>query len=34
MSKPKIPSNMINAKFPNISKICVTYRLFKKQENG
>ena len=23
---------MINAKFPNISKICVTYRLFKKQE--
>ena len=34
MSKPKIPSNMINAKFPNISEICVTYRLFKKQENG
>ena len=21
-------------KFPNISKICVAYKLFKKQENG
>ena len=31
MSKLKIPSNMINA---NISEIYVTYRLFKKQENG
>ena len=34
MPKPRIPSNMINAKFPNTSEICVTYRLFKKQENG
>ena len=31
MSKPKIPLNMINAKFPNISEICVTYKLFKKK---
>ena len=23
-----------DAKFPNISEICVTYRLFQKQENG
>ena len=34
MSKPKIPSNMVNAKSPNITEICVTSRLFKKQENG
>ena len=34
MSKPKIPSSMINDKFPNMSEICVTDRLFKKQENG
>ena len=23
-----------DAKFPNITEICVTYRLFQKQENG
>ena len=34
MSKPKIPSNMINAKFPNNSEICVITDYLKKQENG
>ena len=34
MSKPKILSNIINAKFPNTSEICVTYRLFGKGENS
>ena len=35
MTKPKIPSFMINVKkFPNKSEVCVTYRLFKKQEDG
>ena len=33
MSKPKILSNIINAKFPDTYEICVTYRIFKKQEN-
>ena len=30
MSKPKIPSNLINVKFPNSSEIYETCRLFKK----
>ena len=34
MSKPKTPLNMVNAKVPDISEICITYRLFKKLENG
>ena len=33
MSKPKVPSNIISAKLSNISEICVTYRISKKQEN-
>ena len=34
MSKLKLPSSMINDKFPNTFEICVTYRLFIKQEHG
>ena len=32
MSKPKIRSNMINVKVSDVSEICVTCRLFQKQE--
>ena len=34
MSKPKISSNIIIAKVPNMSDICIIYRLFKKQKNS
>ena len=34
MSKPKISSDMFNVKVPDIFEICLTYRLFKKQDNG
>ena len=34
MSQPKISSNMFNVKVPDLFEICLTYRLFKKQENG
>ena len=31
--KTKILSNIINAKFPDIYEICVTYRIFKKEND-